>query len=136
MAPPAPWSEWTERLRQVEFIRGELADLEFKDTFDALIGRFINVVRLFGDFRLIVKATGLFHRSRDKPRRDNMINTLSTSVAGAARSQQIYIPALLRQRMIVEMTYLIARKRGYAPGYETRDWVEAERVIAKRFPEE
>lgn len=30
-----------ERLRQVEFIQGDLADLEFKDTFDALIGRFV-----------------------------------------------------------------------------------------------
>lgn len=30
-----------ERLRHIEFIRGDLADLEFDDAFDAVIGRFV-----------------------------------------------------------------------------------------------
>lgn len=65
-----------------------------------------------------------------------MNTTISSSVAGNLRPQQIYIPALLRQRLVIEMAYLIARRRGYAPGYELRDWFEAERAIAERFPEE
>ena len=65
-----------------------------------------------------------------------MNNTLSSLVAGNAPLKDTYLPALLRHRMIAEMTYLIARNRGYAPGYELRDWFEAERVIAKSFPEE
>lgn len=65
-----------------------------------------------------------------------MNNTTSSPVAGNALPQRTPIPALLRQRLVAEMTYLIARKRGYAPGYELRDWFEAEREIARRFPEE
>jgi len=30
-----------ERLRQIEFVHGDLADLEFDDAFDAVIGRFV-----------------------------------------------------------------------------------------------
>ena len=65
-----------------------------------------------------------------------MNNTPSSSAAGNIQPENTYIPALLRQQLVAEMTYLIARKRGYAPGYELRDWFEAERVIAERFPEE
>lgn len=52
------------------------------------------------------------------------------------KASRAHIPALLKQRMIAEMTYLIAKNRGYAPGYELRDWFEAERLIRKQYPDE
>lgn len=32
--------------------------------------------------------------------------------------------------------YSIARKRGYAPACELRDWFEAKRLIQERYPED
>ena len=70
------------------------------------------------------------------------MNTATTRPSGidnagnTSKASHVHIPALLKQRMIAEMTYLIARKRGYAPGYELRDWFEAERLIQEQYPED
>ncbi len=62
-------------------------------------------------------------------------STKSSSGASNGKQPYEYIPALLKQRMVAEMSYLIARKRGYTSGYELRDWFEAERIIGQQFPE-
>lgn len=59
--------------------------------------------------------------------------TISAKVGKAVSPAPVYIPALLKQRMILARSYCIARNRGYAPGYELRDWFEAERIIQERF---
>lgn len=70
----------------------------------------------------------------------NTTTTLSSDIGKAVnistKVSRVHIPALLKQRMIAEMTYLIAKKRGYAPGYELRDWFEAERLIQEQYPDD
>ncbi len=44
------------------------------------------------------------------------------------------IPNKSRQEMIAEAAYFLAEKRGFAPGDEHRDWIEAERMVRKLFP--
>lgn len=64
---------------------------------------------------------------------------LSTKVGkrlSTSESPPVYIPALMKHRMIVQMTYLVAKRRGYTPGYEWRDWFEAERLIREQFPDD
>jgi len=34
-----------------------------------------------------------------------------------------------RQRAVEEIAYLLAEKRGFVPGYELDDWIEAERQV-------
>jgi len=38
------------------------------------------------------------------------------------------------QEMIAEAAYHLSEKRGFAPGYEQQDWLEAERIIHEQFP--
>ncbi len=38
-----------------------------------------------------------------------------------------------RQRMIATAAYLRAERRGFAPGHETEDWLEAEAEIDRRL---
>lgn len=38
-----------------------------------------------------------------------------------------------RQRMIATAAYLRAERRGFAPGHETEDWLEAEADIDRRL---
>ncbi|HEY3326683.1 MAG TPA: DUF2934 domain-containing protein [Novimethylophilus sp.] len=69
----------------------------------------------------------------------NTATTRSSEIGKAvniSKASRVHIPALLKQRMIAEMTYLIAKNRGYVPGYELRDWFEAERLIREQYPDE
>jgi len=38
-----------------------------------------------------------------------------------------------RQRMIATAAYLRAERRGFAPGHETEDWLEAEAEIDRQL---
>lgn len=49
--------------------------------------------------------------------------------AGAPRQAQIS-PEELRQR-IAEKAYYRAQQRGFAPGYEEKDWIEAEAEVMR-----
>lgn len=69
----------------------------------------------------------------------NTATTQSSEIGrgiGTSMTTRVYIPALLKQRMIAEMAYLHAKTRGHTPGYELRDWLEAERLIQKQYPDE
>lgn len=39
-----------------------------------------------------------------------------------------------RQRLVAEAAYYRAEKRGFAPGNDLQDWVEAEHEIASKYP--
>lgn len=39
-----------------------------------------------------------------------------------------------RQRLVAEAAYYRAEKRGFAPGNDLQDWVEAESEIASKYP--
>lgn len=47
-------------------------------------------------------------------------------------TQPIDVEAL--RAMIVEAAYLKAENRGFAPGHEMEDWLEAEKEILSKFP--
>lgn len=57
-----------------------------------------------------------------------------TSTSGKSNRKRA-IPIESRQGVIAETAYYLAEKRGFAPGYELQDWLEAERIIQERFPE-
>jgi Protein of unknown function (DUF2934) len=56
----------------------------------------------------------------EAPRRER------TSPAKATPARRVQINAEARRAMIAEAAYLRAERRGFAPGYETEDWLAAE----------
>lgn len=40
-----------------------------------------------------------------------------------------------RYQLIAEAAYFIAQRRGFAPGSELEDWIQAEAEVARRFGE-
>ncbi len=69
------------------------------------------------------------------------MNAATTSTPNAASGiepaagREHEVPAKPREEMIAELACHIAEKRGFAPGYELRDWFKAERIFQKQFPE-
>jgi len=59
------------------------------------------------------------------------------SVAALPFRRREIIPEGLRQEMIRKAAYLRAQSRGFAPGHEVEDWLEAEQeineVIIRRY---
>jgi hypothetical protein len=76
--------------------------------------------RLFGTFRdLVPEEIGLRHVPGQ--------NLVQLVKYGLSREMVPDGPAL--RAMIAEAAYFRAEKRGFAPGHDFRDWVEAEREI-------
>ena len=45
-----------------------------------------------------------------------------------------HVDAELRHEMVATAAYFIAEQRGFAPGYEEKDWLAAEAAIDKQLP--
>lgn len=52
----------------------------------------------------------------------------AVQIKPAAKTAKAVTPAE-RQRMIAEAAYYLAERRGFAPGNDVQDWVEAERKV-------
>lgn len=69
-----------------------------------------------------------------------METTLGTKFKSAFRhsKKSIFVSyallAQLRQKMIAEVVYRLAKKRRFVLGYEQQDWFQAELVMRTQFP--
>jgi len=52
-----------------------------------------------------------------------------------AKANAVPTPAAERYQLIAEAAYFISERRGFAPGSELEDWIEAEAEIARLFGE-
>ncbi len=52
-----------------------------------------------------------------------------TRKSAAAEAARVDLSADVRRSMIAENAYLRAERRGFAPGYETEDWLAAEAEV-------
>ena len=73
-------------------------------------------------------AGGAGTRGKRAPRRSS---TLGDETAASARDIRVSHEELRRQ--IQETAYYKAQQRGFAPGYEHQDWVDAEAEVMQRL---
>ena len=57
----------------------------------------------------------------------------STSRTDTARLKGVGAPPTERDRLVAEAAYYIAERRGFSPGSELSDWLEAEREVDIRI---
>ncbi len=62
------------------------------------------------------------------PRKSSALSTDTTTTAPGTE-----VPADELHRRIAETAYYKAQQRGFAPGYEHQDWVEAEAEVMQRL---
>lgn len=65
------------------------------------------------------------------PSGNQAVVTRKTKVAAAEGAP--VLPSAERARLVAESAYYIAEARGFAPGNEHEDWLEAERQIDSRY---
>lgn len=51
------------------------------------------------------------------------------------RKSKLSVSAERRHAMIAEAAYFLAQRRGFTPGYELEDWLEAEKQVARQLEE-
>lgn len=53
------------------------------------------------------------------------------AIRKSSAKRKVVVSNKSRQEMVAEAAYFLAEKRGFAPGDEHRDWIEAERMVRK-----
>ncbi len=63
----------------------------------------------------------------------SLSNTPTDQDGKVSKQKNLRTSTYVTQDMIAESAYYLAEQRGFAPGYEVQDWVEAELIITRRF---
>ncbi len=75
---------------------------------------------------MITRRTGETPGVKDSGSRGDMPRRERTASAKPAPQRRMQITTEARHTMIAEAAYLRAERRGFAPGHETEDWLQAE----------
>jgi len=70
-------------------------------------------------------------RSKAAARQPALAKELNKSGADALAPSVRIISVGERERLVAQAAYFRAEKRGFAPGYEMEDWVEAEAEVLR-----
>lgn len=59
---------------------------------------------------------------------------VKVATTGTESPPSVHSSSISREERIAEVAYYLAEKRGFVPGHELQDWVEAELIIQVEFP--